>query len=293
VAFCLSRHLCDKNDNHCKSKVTQSCPTLCDPMDWSLPGSSVHGIFQAIVLEWIAVTTVLHTNSMSSFEDSSNQKPLLVSKNDPKNSRQTACLQLVMHACVYVCAQSCPTLWDPMVYVVAIFYSRGFSWPKNLTLLSCVSCIAGRLFTTEPPVTSLFHLFSSVQFSRWVMSDSLRSHEPQHSRPPCPSPTPEVHPNPCPLSQWCHANISSSVVPLFSCPQSFPASGSFQMSQFFSSGGRNMGVWASTSVLPKNNQDWSHLAWTGWIPLQSKGVSRVFSNTTVQKHHIFGTQLSL
>ena len=125
--------------------------------------------------------------------------------------------------------------------------------------------------------------FGSVDFSRSVVSNSLRPHEPQHARPPCPSPTPGVHPNSCPLSWWCHPTISSSVVPFSSCPQSFPASGSFQMSQLFTSGGQNTGVSASTSVLSMNTQDWSPLGWTGWISLQSKGLSRVFSNTTVQK----------
>ena len=118
---------------------------------------------------------------------------------------------------------------------------------------------------------------SSVQFSCSVVSDSLRPHELQYTRPPCLSPTPGVHPNPCPLSRWCHPTISSSVVPFFSCPQSFPASGSFQMSQFFASGGQSIGVWASTSVLPVNTQDWSPLGWTGWISLQSKELTRVFS----------------
>ena len=131
-----------------------------------------------------------------------------------------------------------------------------------------------------------------IQFSRSVMSNSLWPHEPQHARPPCPSPTPGVHPNPCPLSRWCHPTISSSVVPFSSCPQSFPASGSFQMSQLFASGGQSIGVAASTSVLPINTQDWSPLGWTGWISLQSKGLSRVFSNTTVQKHQFFNAQLS-
>ena len=112
------------------------------------------------------------------------------------------------------------------------------------------------------------------------------------TRPPCPSPTPRVYPNSCPLNRWCHPTISSSAVP-FSCPQSFPASGSFQMSQFFTSGGQSIGVSASTSVLPMNTQDWSPLGWTCWIPLQSKGLSRVFSNTTVQKHQFFSTHLSL
>ena len=132
-----------------------------------------------------------------------------------------------------------------------------------------------------------------VQFSRSVVSDSLWPHEPQHTRPPCPSPTPRVQPNPCPLSRWCHPTISSSVIPFSSCPQSFPASGSFQMSQLFTSGGQSTGVSASASVLPMNTQDWSPLGWTGWISLQSMGLSRVFSNTTVQKHRFFGAQLSL
>ena len=133
---------------------------------------------------------------------------------------------------------------------------------------------------------------SSVQFSCSVMFDSLRPHEPQHTRPPCPSPTPRVYPNSCPLSPWCHPTISSSIVPFSSCLQSFPASGSFQMSQLFESGGQSIGVSASTSVLPMNTQDRSPLGWTGWISLQSKGLSRVFSNTTVQKHQFFSAQLS-
>ena len=134
--------------------------------------------------------------------------------------------------------------------------------------------------------------FSSVQFSRSVMSDSLQPHESQHARPPCPSPTPGVHPNSCPLSRWCHPAISSSVVPFSSCPQSLPASESFPMSQLFAWSGQSIGVSALASVLPKNTQDWSTLKWSGWISLQSKGLSRVFSNTTVQKHQFFGTQLS-
>ena len=121
------------------------------------------------------------------------------------------------------------------------------------------------------------------------MSDSLRPHEPQHASP---STTAGVHPNPCLLSRWCHPTISSSVVPFSSCPQSFPASGSFQMSQLFTSGCQNFGASASTSVLPMNTQDWSPLGWTGLISLQSKGLSRVFSNTIVQKHQFFSAQLS-
>ena len=133
----------------------------------------------------------------------------------------------------------------------------------------------------------------SVQFSRSVISNSLRPHEPQHARPPCPSPTPGVYPNSCPLSWWCHPIISSLGVPFSFCPESFPASGSFPMSQLFASGGQSTGVSASTSVLPMNTQDWFPLRWTGWISLQSKGLARVFSNTIVQKHQLFSTQLSL
>ena len=133
----------------------------------------------------------------------------------------------------------------------------------------------------------------SVQFSRSVMSDSLRPYEPQHARPSCPSPTPGVYPNPCPLCRWCHPTISSSVVPFSSCPQSFPASGSFPISQLFASGGQSIGVSASASVRPMYTQVWSPLGWTGWIFLIKEGLSRVFSNTTVQKHQFFGHQFSL
>ena len=132
----------------------------------------------------------------------------------------------------------------------------------------------------------------SVQFSHSVVSRSLQPHGLQYTRLPRPSPTPRARSNSCPLSQWCHPTISSSVIPL-SRFQSFPASGSFPLSQFFASGGQSIGVSASTSVLPLNTQDWYPLGWTGWISLQSKGLSRVFSNTTVQKHQFFCTQLSL
>ena len=134
---------------------------------------------------------------------------------------------------------------------------------------------------------------SVSKFSCSVVSDSLQPHVLQHASPPCPSPTPGVYSNSCPLSQWCHPTISSSVVPVSLCLQSFPPSGSFQMSQFFTSSGQSIRVSASTSVLPMNIQDWFPLGWTGWISLQSQGLSRVFSNTTVQKHQFFGIQLSL
>ena len=135
-------------------------------------------------------------------------------------------------------------------------------------------------------------LFCELLFSRSVMSDSLRPHGLQHPRPPCPSPTPRNCSNSCPSSWWCHPTISSSVVPFSSSLQSFPESGSFQMSQFFTWGGQSTGVSASASVLPMNIQDWFPLGWTGWISLQSKGLLRVFSNTTVQKHQFFGAQPS-
>ena len=135
-------------------------------------------------------------------------------------------------------------------------------------------------------------MHTTVQFSHSV-SSSLQLHGLHHARLPCPSPTSRAYSNSCPSHWWCHPTISSSVVPFSSCLQSFPASGSFQMSQFFTSGGQSIGVSASTSVLPMNTQNWSPLGWTGWISLQSKGLSRVFSNTTVQKHQFFGAQLSL
>ena len=131
-------------------------------------------------------------------------------------------------------------------------------------------------------------MFSSAEFSRSVVSDSLWPHESQHARPPCPSPSPRVHSNSRPLSRWCHPAISSSAIPFSSCPQSLPASESFPMSQLFTWGGHSTGV----SFLPKNTQGWSPLEGTGWISLQSKGLSRVFCNTTVQKHQFFGAQLS-
>ena len=130
---------------------------------------------------------------------------------------------------------------------------------------------------TFSQITTYLKTISSVQFSRSVVSDSLRPHESQHARPPCPSPTPGVYPNSCPLSWWCHPAISSSLIPFSSCPQSLPASESFPMSQLFAWGGKSIGVSASASVLPMNTQDWFPLVWTGWISLQSKALSRVFA----------------
>ena len=150
-------------------------------------------------------------------------------------------------------------------------------WLDFLAVQRTLKCLIQR----HSSKASVLQCFSSVQFSCSVVSNSLWPHQLQHIRPPCPSPIPGVHPNSCPLSRWCHPAISSSVIPFSSCPQAFPASGSFQMSQLFSSGGQRIGVSASTSVLPMNTQDWSPLEWTGWISLQSKGLTRVSSNTTV------------
>ena len=140
--------------------------------------------------------------------------------------------------------------------------------------------------------TTMNILFSLVQFSRSVVFNSLRPHELQHARPPCSSPTPRVYSNSCPSSRWCHPAISSSVDPFSYCPQSLPASESFPMSQLFTWGAQSIGVSALASVLPKKSQDWSPSEWTAWISLQSKRLSRVFSNTTVQKHQFFSAQLS-
>ena len=170
-----------------------------------------------------------------------------------------------------------------------------------------MSCIAGRFFirwkTGEVNIFKLWislvyaqelshWVISSVQFSRSVVSDPFWPHESQHARPPCPSPTPGVYSNSCPSSRWCHPATSSLVFPFSSYPQSLQALRSFPMSQHFTWGGQSTGVSASASVLPMNTQDGSPLGWTGWISLQSMGLSRVFSNTTVQKHQFFITQLS-
>ena len=156
-----------------------------------------------------------------------------------------------------------------------------------------VLVISKNAMSTISDIFTIYSIqFSSVQFSHSVMFDSLQPHESQHARPPCPSPTPGVHSNSRPSSWWCHPAISSSVVPFSSCPQSLPASESFPMSQLFAWCGQSTGVSALASVLPMNTQDWSPFEWTGWISLQSMGLSGVFSNTTVQNHPFFSAQLS-
>ena len=169
-----------------------------------------------------------------------------------------------------------------------LFY--GLRW-----LISCQCYSKMHVVGEGPGATLCFEAFPfsySVQFSSSVVSNSLRPHESQHARPPSPSPTPGVHSNSHASSRWYHPALSSSVVPFSSCPQFLPESESFPMSQHFAWGGQSIGVSALTSVLPKNTQDWAPLEWAGWISLQSKGLSRVFSNTTVQKHQFFSAQLS-
>ena len=164
--------------------------------------------------------------------------------------------------------------WIPSTILRAVVHS----WTKG------TKSQTSQIFLLEKTTIILV----SVQFSSVAQScPTLRHHESHHARPPCPSPTPRVYPNSCPSSQWCHPAISSSVVPFSFCPQSLPASGSFPMSQLFAWGGQSIGVSASASALPMNTQDWSPSGWTSWISLQSKGLSRVFSNTIVQKHQFF------
>ena len=176
--------------------------------------------------------------------------------------------------CVHVCVCS-------FVY----FYSFNVILKSHMGFVFCFFLLFCFVSLFQSP-------FSSVPFSHSVVSDSLWSHELQHARPPCPSPTPGVHSNSCLSSQWCHPAISSSVVPFSSCPQSLPASESFPMSQLVAWSAQSIGVSALASVLPMNTQEWSPLGWTGWISLQSKGLARAFSNTTVQKHQFFSTELS-
>ena len=180
-----------------------------------------------------------------------------------------------------------------MYYSVTWFFSPPIyleNFSGHFIMICSIIIIICSNSKKHSPIVEQSH-FSSVQFSRSVVANSLRPHESQHTRPPCPSPTPGVHSDSCPSSQWCHPAISSSVVPFSSCPQSLPASESFPMSQLFAWAGQSIGVSASTSFPPKKSQGWSS-EWTGWISLQSKGLSRVFSNTTVQKHQFFSTQLS-
>ena len=215
---------------------------------------------------------------------------------------QSTCIcVIIMYLCIH--SQSFSTIWDPtdcrpqgssvhgisqgrILEWVVISVSRGSSRPRDW---SCISFCTGRWILYH---CATWEVQWSVQFSCSVVSDSLQPNESQHARSPCPLPTPGVHSDSHPLSQWCHPAISSSVVPFSSCPQSLPASESFPMSQLFALGGQSTGVSALASFLPKKSQGWSPSEWTGWVSLQSKGLSRLFSNTTVQKHQFFGSQPS-
>ena len=181
-------------------------------------------------------------------------------------------------------------IWTLKVYRPSLGISLSLHSAPLQVMAQCWEHSANKLLKTLLLWGSV--QFSSVHFSRSVVSDSLWPHESQHARLPCPSPTPGVHSDSRPSSQWRHPAILSSVIPFSSCPQSLPASGSFPMSQLFAWGGQSTGVSALASFLPKKSQGWSSSEWTGWISLQSKGLSRVFSNTTVQKHQFFGAQPS-
>jgi len=247
--------------------VTQSCQTLYDRMDCSSPGSSVDGTIQGRILEIFP---------------SSEDLPI-----QGRHPGLLNCRQILYHLSHQGMWVNKVQLWgqggrekqhSPLSTGTGAWL-RGHTDTGRLTDSSC-HLLSSPLFQ-----------FSSVQFSRSVVSHSLRPHELQHARPPCPSPTPRVHSHSCPLSPWYHPAIWSSVIPFSSCPQSLPASESFPVSQLFAWGGQSTGVSASASFLPKNTQGWSPSEWTGWISLQSKGLSRVFPNTTVQKHQFFGVQL--
>ena len=179
-----------------------------------------------------------------------------------------------------------PGIWENISWLATL-------WQNKDTTTIWMRVRGNALMKTTSQLSANTSPRLAVQFSQSVVSDSLRPHRLQHTRFLCPSPTPGACLNSCPSSQWCHPTVSSFVLPFSSCLRSFPASGAFPKNQFFASGSQSIGVAASASVLSMNIQDWSPLGWTGWISLVSKGLSRVFSNTTVQKHQFFGAQLSL
>ena len=247
-----------------ESEVVESCLTLCHSVDCSPPGFSVHGIIQARVLEWVGIS---------------------FSRGYSLPRERTQVSRIAGRRFILWTTREAQYLW-----MWDLNHKEGWA-PKNWCFWTVVleNTLESPLHCKE--IKPVNPQFSSVQFIHSVVSDSLRPHELQHTTPPWSSPTLEVHSNSCPSSQWRHPAISSSVVPFTSCLQSLPASESFPMSQLFAWGGQSAGVSVLASVLPKKSQDWS-LEWTGWTSWQSKGVSRVFSNTTVQKHKFFGAQLS-
>ena len=265
-------------------------------MDCSPPGSSVRGISQPKILEWVAISFSRGSSWLRDRTHISCLADRFFTTETP--GKPYKCM------CIVAAAQRRSGKWPrgdtprPRSGVVI-----ALSWNGRVEILQVQgqknpSKMVGigeavRRYPKSKGKKEKPHQDCSVQFSHSVVSDSLRPHGLQHARPPCPSPTPRVYSSSCPSSWWCHPAISSSVVPFSSCPQSLPASGSFPMSQLFAWGGQSIEFSASASVLPMNTQDWSPLGWTGWISMQSKGLSRVFSNTTVQKHQFFCAQLSL
>ena len=239
-------------------------------MDCSPPGSSVHELLQARILEWAAI---FFSRGFSRPRDQTQVSCTAGRFFTGWVTRETQYLQFI-------------------TYISEIIIIKWTCMNSSANLLTGTLLPLKKLPFRHVPTLSSSHN-PSAQFSCSVMSDSLQSHGLQYTSLPCPSPTPGASSNSCPLSRWCHPTISSSVVPFSSHLQLFPASGSFQVSQFFTSGGQSIEVSASASVLPMNTQDWFPLGWTCWISLLSKELSRVFSNTIVQKHQFFSTQLSL
>ena len=279
------------------AKSLQSCPTLCDPVDCSLPGSSVHGI----------LLRQEYWNRMLCPPPGDLPYPGTKSISLTYNLHwQAGSLPLAPPGKPYMQSTSCEMLgWlnhklesrlpgeIQQSQICRWYHSNSRKQRGTKEPLDEGERGEWKSWLKTQHLKNKYHgiwphQFSSIQFSHSVMSESLLPHESQHARPPCPSPTPKVYSNSCPLSRWCHPTISSSVDPFSSRLHSFPASRSFQMSQFFPSGGQSNGVSASALVFPMNIQAW----WPGWISLLSKGHSRVFSNTTVQKHQFFGAQPS-
>ena len=269
-------------------EVSQSCPTLRDPMDCSLPGSSSMGFSRQDYWSWVPLPSPQrHVRTLKRIETSNGNISVMEKWKDYVywTPTMSQILSQILYLITFEFSQPCEgllTLRFQSGHWVSkhIICSRSETGTRFIWLQSSLAFFSVMLWEWTESFTSSV---SSVQISSSVVSDSLWLHESQHTRPPCPSPSPGVHSDSRPSSQGCHPAISSWVVPFSSCPQSLPASESFPMSQLFAWGGQRFGVSALASVLPMNTQDWSPLGWT-WISLQSEGLSRTFSNTTVQKH---------
>ena len=272
-----------------RCQVAQSCPAVCDSMDYSPPGSSVHEILQAKILESVAISSFRGSSNLG-IKSTSLMFPTLSGGLFTAGATWEApsmAITLVTWCFSYKHCE--PHKWPSFPFHISFYNTWGYMCGQLLalyrlhfssliygicfisTLILFLFCMSFNLYlfvliwSYKPSSNLPGAKWGSVQFSCSVVSNSLWPHGLQHARPPCPSPTPRVHPNPCPLSQWWHPTISSSVSLFSSCSQSFPASGSFPMSQLFASGGQSIGVSASASVLPMNIQNWFHLGWTGWI----------------------------